>query len=264
MKQEVVYIMGVGHSGSTLLQMLLSTHQDVVGIGEISLLIKNLLKSDSKINEWPQCSCGSKVTDCEFWADIIKSFNSSESDIKLYKHIIEHFSNKFPNKLLVDSSKNLLSFKKFYSSQLINDVDVKVIFLVRDFRSWVLSREKNNKRKKRKDYGMIFNAHKWYYRNIKKLNYLQNQKLSYITISYEDLVLNKVKTLNRLSKFLNLNGSTWDIGHATMHDVYGNRMKDKALKQFFYNNQWMKSSKMAYLAPFLVLPYSLNNKLYKQ
>jgi len=266
MKQDVVYIMGVGHSGSTILQMLLSGHKDLIGIGEISLLIKNILASKSDYSEWPLCSCGQTVENCSFWGEYVKLNDKSLSDVEMYQRVIDHFLVKHPQKILIDSSKNLDTFKKFYTGELSKKVNVKVIFLIRDFRSWIISREKNNKRKSRKNYGLIFNAYKWYYRNNRKFNYLRNNKLQHVVVSYEDLVFQKEKTLDRITEFLNLEKCDWKTSDPEMHDVFGNRMKNdlEKQKQFSYNNQWMKSNKVAFLAPLLLFPYLLNKKIYRK
>lgn len=67
MKDELIYIAGSGHSGSTLLNMLLDSHEEISGLGEIhrfSLAIKNDIKP-------LLCSCGKTVLVCPFWVEII-------------------------------------------------------------------------------------------------------------------------------------------------------------------------------------------------
>jgi|GEM_PF-4559426 len=256
--------MGVGHSGSTFLQMLLSAHEQMVGLGEISLLIKNMHENNISPSKMPDCSCGAKAVDCEMWGDFLASSENGNDDIQTFEKIINRFKVKFPNKILVDSSKNLQSFKKYYKEISSLDVEVSVILLVRDFRSWVISREKNNKRKHRKDYGLVYNAHKWYYRNRRKLKFLHKNNFPYTVISYEDLVLQKEKSLKKITELLNITNQFTDLKNAEMHDIYGNRMKNdpSKSKQFFYDNKWMKNNKTVFLSPFLMLPYSLNRKLY--
>ncbi|UZS00182.1 sulfotransferase [Chondrinema litorale] len=261
MKQKIVYIMGIGHSGSTFLQMLLSSHEQIVGMGEVSLLLKNRNKESI-----PQCSCGDSVENCKVWGGLLNELKNSDDDIQAFQNILLQFQEKFPSKILIDSSKNLISFKKYYANKSLKDIEVNVIFLVRDFRSWVISREKNNKRKSRNNYGVVYNAYKWYYRNRRKLNYLKSAGIPFTVISYEDLVLQKAKTLKKISSFLDIPNDYSEIHQAEMHDIYGNRMKNDTSKnkQIYYDNSWMKMNQTAFISPLLMLPYALNKKLYTQ
>lgn len=60
-----VYICSAGHSGSTLLDMLIGSHSKVESLGEITHLPKNLSLDT-------ECGCGSSVSSCEFWKGVIK------------------------------------------------------------------------------------------------------------------------------------------------------------------------------------------------
>lgn len=70
----VVYIAGYGRSGSTLLDIVLGTHQDFVGVGEIAFIW------DDFDNPNRTCACGRPYPKCEFWGDL-----SNEIDIQRAK-----------------------------------------------------------------------------------------------------------------------------------------------------------------------------------
>lgn len=59
-KPTVIYICSAGHSGSTLLDMLLGTHSSIFSLGEISHLPKNIALDTA-------CSCGKHIKNCAFW-----------------------------------------------------------------------------------------------------------------------------------------------------------------------------------------------------
>jgi len=65
-----VYICSAGHSGSTLLDMVLGAHSKMTSLGEIVQLPKNL-----SLNTL--CTCGSSVRSCIFWREVIRKVNSS-------------------------------------------------------------------------------------------------------------------------------------------------------------------------------------------
>lgn len=61
---DTVYILSAGHSGSTLLNLLLGTHSKAVAVSELTHLPKNIAHSE-------MCSCGKRVLDCPIWRDVV-------------------------------------------------------------------------------------------------------------------------------------------------------------------------------------------------
>ena len=61
---RVVYIMGHGYSGSTLLTFLLSTHPQIATIGELGIAPR--AKAELRPEDY-LCSCRAPVRDCGFW-----------------------------------------------------------------------------------------------------------------------------------------------------------------------------------------------------
>lgn len=59
----VVYIMGYGRSGSTILDILLSQHGEVVGAGELSQVYRCLMDNE-------KCACNAPIRQCTFWKDV--------------------------------------------------------------------------------------------------------------------------------------------------------------------------------------------------
>lgn len=66
MSKEIfdVYICSAGHSGSTLLDLLLGSHSSIASLGEIEHLSKNI-----SLNTL--CTCGKKVQSCDLWQEVI-------------------------------------------------------------------------------------------------------------------------------------------------------------------------------------------------
>jgi hypothetical protein len=61
---RVIYIIGAGRSGSTLLDAVLANHPDAVGVGELV----NLHSAGWTSNE--VCACGQLGTECGFWTRV--------------------------------------------------------------------------------------------------------------------------------------------------------------------------------------------------
>lgn len=71
---DVVYIAGYGHSGSTILNILLNQHAGILGAGELFRLA-----SAWQSNEY--CSCGSRLPQCELWSKIVHRWSDlAETD----------------------------------------------------------------------------------------------------------------------------------------------------------------------------------------
>lgn len=63
---KIIYIAGAGRSGSTLLSLLLSQHPDVTNLGQIRDVFFAAKRG-------ARCSCGARLTDCDFWGGIVRS-----------------------------------------------------------------------------------------------------------------------------------------------------------------------------------------------
>ncbi len=60
-----IYICSAGHSGSTLLDLLIGSHPRITSLGEISQLSKNVALNTL-------CSCGAPVRVCPLWSDVLR------------------------------------------------------------------------------------------------------------------------------------------------------------------------------------------------
>jgi hypothetical protein len=81
---EVIYIMGTARSGTTILEVLLKSNQDVFGVGEATYIFKDCFR-DNVV-----CGCKKYSLKCSFWGKVQQNF-----DWKQYKlsEIIDLFRN---------------------------------------------------------------------------------------------------------------------------------------------------------------------------
>ena len=174
--KTIVFIVGAGHSGSTLLSKALNSHSKVFSLSEISNFEEDIVK------EFSICGCGQNIHDCQFWERInqklinLNGFGIKQHprlyNLKRDKHTFYHkfkyyvernlainlnfFSNHFRTRLdyindlyevvfndsgsevIVDSSKtpNRAYLIKKY---LQKNYNIKVIHLVRDGRAVIYS-----------------------------------------------------------------------------------------------------------------------------
>src|SRR3982751_3117232 len=60
-KKKIVYIAGYSRSGSTILDIVLGSQQNVFGTGELAYLFDDWLLTERK------CTCGEAYNCCDFW-----------------------------------------------------------------------------------------------------------------------------------------------------------------------------------------------------
>lgn len=64
---QCLYICGAGHSGSTLLDMLLGSHSQIASLGEVINLPMDWATNN-------RCTCGANVRECALWSGVVREF----------------------------------------------------------------------------------------------------------------------------------------------------------------------------------------------
>lgn len=164
---NVLYIMGTGRSGSTILEIVLGSAKETFGTGELF----NILK-DGYLKNSP-CSCDQEFNDCKVWSSLKASLPLSDDEtsklikdfsrlewhsgfwlqwfgistpnqqyFEINQHIIRTLKEITGSKTIIDSSKyagRVLALNKLLGNQL------KVIWLVRKPENIITSFQKKNK-----------------------------------------------------------------------------------------------------------------------
>lgn len=170
MRPLVVYIVGAGHSGSTILDAAIGMHPDVESVGELFMLHRSGWIPDVD----RRCACGRMVHECDYWkevkrtwlarveeADPIAKYIYLQDRYQRHRHAVrmavgrrrmrtEQFrtysemtaalyasiSDVTGKRIIVDSSKNSL-----FAHDLLDmpGVEARVVHLIRDGRNVMLS-----------------------------------------------------------------------------------------------------------------------------
>ena len=166
---RVVYIAGVGRSGSTILDSVLGNHPLIQSVGELSRLA-----SDAWMQNF-YCSCGKKSSECPFWVAVqetwcasngkvsVEDFVETQNNVEQSGHwpfsvgrswkqtqnfqvyveqtrLVLKAIQKISNcSVIVDSSK---SIERAFALSQIPEIELRVIQLVRDPRGVVWSHKK--------------------------------------------------------------------------------------------------------------------------
>lgn len=256
---RIVYIAGLGHSGSTILDLVLGCNEKVVGLGEVSSVIKSNgseLQSHTKYNDI-FCSCGKIINECEFWGKAKEKLiecSCPTSYYDRYKIIMKFFEEKYgADMILLDSSKNPNNFL----IELDKVADLKIIFLVRDIRSWCYSRNS------RLGSNYIKLALQWFKQNIKILNFIKKNNFKYKIFGYEEIAIYPSIMLKNICDFINIDFDNAMLvpGNSHSHVFYGNVAKGDKNKRkgIIYDARWMTSLALVFYTT-LFFPLMVFNK----
>lgn len=149
-RTKVVFLVGAGRSGSTLLELILDGHSQIRGLGELNHLT-GILDRSPPANERFCSLCGD---DCDLWnrtydVSVISRYFSSggilsgprRSFLRRFKSIYAYFAAWGPEPILVDSSKNARWIRRaLRPSYVWRKMKPVIVYLVRDGRAVVSAR----------------------------------------------------------------------------------------------------------------------------
>jgi hypothetical protein len=103
---KIIYIMGTGRSGTTILDMMISNNPNILGAGEVTHMIdQDILSSEI-------CSCGSRVTQCNAWRGVCEEFPPGDlHEAKSLVRNLEAHSSFFTVALNLIGKKNLARYR---------------------------------------------------------------------------------------------------------------------------------------------------------
>jgi hypothetical protein len=188
-KFSTLFILGLGHSGSTLLGRMLGSHPDAVFVGELLRLEQAVARPQER------CSCGALVAECPVWQRRIESLPEGvRTDFQRWTlQLIERLRKSENKALLVDSSKSrVLRLKSKWNSP-----QTGYVLLVRDPRGALRSalQEGGDLQK------LLTSSRKWMRRYEE---FVQRRGAVCLTMFYEDLTTSTETELRRLCEFVGL------------------------------------------------------------
>lgn len=224
---KVLYIAGLGRSGSTLLGNILGEVEGFFFVGEISIIWKYFLREDRL------CGCGVPASECEVWRAVLTQALDGREDVdaqsmdqfchpRLLRHRVAgmlmmlmpagkrqlrsrwdrplddlrrlYFSIRSGTgcRVIVDSSKRP---QYAYRLGLIPEIDLYVLHLVRDPRGVAYSWRRKKVQQIVGDetlymteYGLVTTAVRWLFRNAMVELFWRRTPGRYLLLRYEDLI----------------------------------------------------------------------------
>jgi len=256
----VLFNVGKGHSGSTILNLVLGRHPQIVSLGEVSTTLNNLEETNNL------CTCGKNKKECPIWSKVL-ALDANITITEKYKKLIEIVKEYYgQDAIIADSSKSLKSLKALDENFVKRNF--YMLFLLKDIRSYLLSmidlKRKHNKQKLRKT-DIIKYIIDWYYGNKKIKKYLRKNSFPYLQIGYEDFALNTEMLVNEIASNLSISSDNESFAEKyweKIHIMHGNAMRhdrDKNQK-IKYDYRWFYSDTIRKNMFFINLFMRWNNR----
>ena len=266
-KKKVIFIVGSGHCGSTLLDMLLDSHSRVFGVGELTGLSR-VVEGENIM-----CTCGLPARKCDVWESLVS--NHDGKDVRIYQKKKNIFLNrnmyhteggymlnnrkyirdqediyrklflKTGVETIVDSTKRIERVILMQNSKIIEPL---LIHIVRDGRavSWSYIRKYK-----------VFLPFicKWFLSNIKIEILKRRFKGKKMFVRYEDLIKDPSVIIKQILNMAELESETGilqfrDFKH---HQIGGNRMRISQISDIKEDVVWRKKMPHIYRFVFSVL-----------
>ncbi len=258
---NLIYLIGAGRSGTTILSLLLGNSESVTSLGELHQL-PEYMGLEGK------CSCGQLLSSCPYWNSVYSSLHNQfcsnsykeqarelESHRYVYKYFFEknraltnseycsankallsHLSNN--NQFTIDSAKYI---GRGLALNSIFQKNIQFVYLVRDPRGVVNSFGKS-----------VQTSRSWlsataYYFIVNFTTLLVCKTLlrnKYIKIRYEDLISSPERVLSEIADSLDLDLDQVKVklakgeGLTTGHVIGGNRLVQDNIVHFKSSESW--------------------------
>jgi len=273
---KVIYIMGYGRSGSTVLSTILGSHPDVASLGELVLLYHRWSEGDT-------CACSRTYDRCPFWSRVREAHARAVApervdELTSYSLRVEKLSSMpllilslLPRKtlsgyrkhmhalflslsdisrkrILVDSSKSVPKILgRVLGMKKICGFDMGIIHLVRDGRGVMYSRLKcrNEMEETHGKLGPYRACLNWLTTNfLSKLLGIAYFRGKVLRVNYEDFVMEPARELRRIGSFFDIDfdGTINDLeqGRDFMvgHVTGGNRVRKMGAIKLKKDFEW--------------------------
>jgi len=260
-KIKLILVVGVGHSGSTILDLIMNAHSQIFGVGEISHYKR--MRDHNAL-----CGCGKIMKECFFWNNIVKDVNwnflpligrsflnmifFSENYVYIedgvYKKLdiekyIDEFEKIYENilkvsgkKIIFDSSKDPDRVELLIKS---GKFDIVLLHLVRNGKGTVYSHIKLGRKP-------LEYMKEWFLLNLKtEVVGLRNKKIKKIFFLYEDFAVGSEKIIKFILEQVDLNFEPEMLKNFRSkehHEVGGNyKVKfEWSSQEIYLDEKWKK------------------------
>ncbi len=240
---QVIFIASLSHSGSTLLDLMLNAHPEVMSVGELKQLGR--FARLEKIGRRRRCTCGAAtVHDCEFWSRVgaltevatgqslpdlnVEDYGDEASFNRDSVILLRAIAEASGKEYIVDSSKNTPRLLLLLRNP---DINVFPVFLLRNPKGQICSAKKRPV-----PLATLIGS---YIRTNREI-YNAVKDRPHAVVRYEQLVQRPEETLTSLMQGLGLAFDPRQLQWATpvRHNVGGNGMRRRASGELKLDERW--------------------------
>jgi hypothetical protein len=251
---KLIYIAGYSRSGSTVMDILLGSHEDAFSCGELTYLLEDSLNDDRS------CACGNRYSSCPVWGQIPKGndedskvlrevecrqvLKASKASEQQYAEIVMAMLSKIRVvtgcRILIDSSKNSKDpALRMERLQTICNEDVYVVHLVRDYFSTISSYYVNGSNcvseghGQEKSFLLLRSSLGWMIANT--IAWWLGRRLRYLAVDHNEFLRDPLATLDAIEQFVDEDFSSTKQrvkeGQVLVasHNVGGNRVRREGI-----------------------------------
>ena len=274
---KVLLIRGLGHSGTTILDLALGAHPQITGLGEAVRLLEKPAPQDGHrgpaqlrgdLRYQRQCTCGLVADACPVWGPMLRWLPDHDDQPlpQKLKRLISEL--ELPGVLSAQESWVVDSYQDDFVLPFLEDpsLEIRVIHLTRDVRSWVHSRSRDGRQRGRWLPGLQ-PLLRWWRLSARHERQLKRCGKPVFRLGYEELALRPEQSLRRVCDWLGLDFAPEmlaPVAQSGSHILSGNRMRFDVKKggAIQYDADWMsKGSGLAQIAMLLKPLSSLNRRL---
>ena len=247
---NLLLIRGLGHSGTTILDLALGAHPAITGLGEAVRILQKPVAGEEQrgpaqlrgeLRHDRCCTCGKIAAACPVWGPMLEWLPANDDNplvnkIERLVETVEASTKSGQLQWLVDSYQADISVP-ILSWQ---GGEIRTVFLVRDVRSWVHSRSHKRERPAAAWRALA----RWVRENRKMEARLKLSGHPFFVLGYEELALAPEASLRRLCAWLDL---PFDEAMCTpgvssgSHILVGNRVRFESERaaSIHYDGTWL-------------------------
>ena len=277
---KIIYLLGRGRSGSTLISHVLGSQKDILNVGELKNFWEYHCREDKKGR---RCSDGLKLENHPFWIkvrnELKRKINNEFPNLKSKNNFEFHNNNSEMFKAINKISRNEFivdASKKFYRLKRLLKINKNIytLHIIRDPRAYAFSIMKYNKRaltNNIKPQNVYLKVIRWSIYNFYVKLYLKITGVRHLTIIYEDFVDKPKDILLRIFKFIGKNNKGVSLSFSESQPVFSGNVwffeakknkifKDELYKTLLTKKQWIIYTILSF--PILLFyGYPLSKKL---
>ncbi len=255
----LVYVLGAGHSGSTLLSLLLNGHSRIHALSEINKLGRAVRDPErgrrplrsafwQAVRAHYEASSGRAFAEIELRRPPGEALDSAEARLRAgaYEHLMRAVAAVSRKRILVDASKHGDQLELLMR---VACTELRVIHLLRDGRGVVHAFQRK--------YGSFLRGYRLWSRSLASAARLRPSidASRWLTLRYEDLARSPESELRRVCAFLGVAYEPEMLRYraAAWEGISGNRMASDSSEEVLLDERWRREFSWPNRALFAVL-----------